>query len=237
MGFRFIYFDCMDTLIQMDIDSLDVYAEWAYQSAEELGIWEDKDRFLCDWRDHREEFRSRHGELKEGTIRGRIRDLLRRQAERRTLGWGPARIEKEVEAVHRSYWQRYKMASFVLPEVPETLARIQRNWEVPLGVVSNFMVEGGIPALLSEHGLDRFFQVLLVSCDHGFKKPSQTIYEAAIRAAGEAPEEILFVGDNPDADYHGPRGMGMAALLYDRRGLQPQVEHRVESFAEIERWL
>ena len=56
---RFIYFDCMDTLIQMKIPRLsghssraadspsnwpqnfiDIYAEWAYAGAAELGLWD-----------------------------------------------------------------------------------------------------------------------------------------------------------------------------------------------------
>lgn len=236
MAIRFIYFDCMDTLIQMEIASLDVYSEWAYRGASGLGLWEDERSFSRDWTAHRDRLLSQ-GDHREGTILGRIQDLLSERTARVGLDWSPRRIEEEARGIHRSYWERYRAAAYVLPEVPLVLEKIQREWEIPFGVVSNFMVQGGIPSLLEEHFLDRYFQVVLVSCDQGFRKPSEVIYRSAIRAAGVAPGEILFIGDDLLADYEGPRAMGMGSLLYDRRRLHPEVERRIESFGEIERWL
>jgi putative hydrolase of the HAD superfamily len=236
MPIQFVYFDCMDTLIQMDVPSLDIYGDWAFQAARGLDLWEDSSSFCADWSRHRERLLS-SGDLREGTILGRIRDLLRERALRIGSEWLECRIEEEARRIHQEYWATYRAAAFVLPEVRPTLLRVQRENQIPLGVVSNFMVEGGIPSLLYEHGLEHFFQVVLVSCDHGFRKPSPTIYQAAIRAAGVAPEEILFVGDDLVSDYQGPRSMGMNSLLYDRRGLHREVEHRVESLQEIESWI
>lgn len=236
MAIRFIYFDCMDTLIQMQVPDLDVYAGWAYEGAAPLGLWRDAESFGEDWRRHRDLLLAR-GDHREGTILARLRDLLRERLIREGSPWPEARLEEEAARIHHRYWERYRAAAFVLPEVPETLARLQRERELPLGVVSNFMVEGGIALLLREHSLDRYFQVVLVSCEHGFRKPAGTIFRAAIRAAGAAPGEILFIGDNLVADYQAPRAAGMASLLYDRRRLHPDVEHRIESFPEIEAWL
>jgi putative hydrolase of the HAD superfamily len=233
---RFIYFDCMDTLIQLNIPSVEVYSRWAYQAACDLGLWDEASSFQNDWTLHRERLTA-DGSLREGTILGRIRDLLRERLERTGRSWPPQKVEKEALRIHEGFWTSYRSAAFVLPEVHPILERIQRERMLPLGVVSNFMVEGGIPSLLSEHALDRFFQVVLVSCEEGYRKPSEVIYRSAIRAAGVAPQEILFIGDNLLSDYQGPRALGMISLLYDRLRLHPEVEHRIESFSEIEGWL
>jgi len=233
---RFIYFDCMDTLVQMDIPSMEVYADWAREAAAPLGVFEDRVSFRKEWKLHRIRQESQGG-LREGTILGRIRDLLREESDRLGLGLGAARIESASAGIHERYWASYRSSAYVLPEVAETLERLSSGSGIPLGVLSNFMVAGGIPCLLADHGLGGFFQTVVVSCDHGWRKPSPAIFEVAIRKAGVRPEEILFVGDDLTADYRGAEAAGMNPLLYDPGRLHPAIERRIESFRGIEAWI
>jgi putative hydrolase of the HAD superfamily len=236
VAIRFVYFDCMETLVQIEIPSIEIYPEWAYGHAAKLGLWEGLEAFRSDWTVHREQFLSWGGGLKEGTILGRIRDILAERAERAGNGWTPARVDQEARRIHEGYWGTYRSATHVLPEVPETLEDLRAR-RIPLGVVSNFMVPGGIPDLLGHHGLARFFGPVVVSCDLGWRKPSEKIFQAAIDAAGVEPGEILFIGDTLAADYIGPMAMGMRPLLYDPKGAHPEIRERIGSFREIGAWL
>jgi len=226
----------MDTLVQMDISSMEVYADWAREAAAGLGVFGDPASFRKEWKLHRTRQEARAA-LREGTILGRIRDLLCEESERLGLALGAARIESAAAGIHERYWASYRSAAYVLPEVPETLERLRAGSGIPLGVLSNFMVEGGIPCLLADHGLGGFFQQVVVSCDHGWRKPSPAIFEVAIGKAGVRPQEILFVGDDLTADYRGAEAAGMNPLLYDPQGLHPAIERRIESFRAIESWI
>jgi phosphoglycolate phosphatase-like HAD superfamily hydrolase len=133
----------------------------------------------------------------QATILGRLRDILAQRAERAGDGWTPVRVDQEARRIHEGYWGTYRSATHVLPEVPETLEDLRLRRQIPLGVVSNFMVPGGVPDLLGHHGLARFFGPVVVSCDLGWRKPSEKIFQAAIDAAGVEPGEILFIGEAP----------------------------------------
>ena len=45
----------------------------------------------------------------------------------------------------------------------------------------------------------------------GWRKPHPVIFEQALADMGLAPSECLFVGDRPDIDVVGAKGIGMAA--------------------------
>jgi len=92
-----------------------------------------------------------------------------------------------------------------------------------LGVVSNTNEPTMVPDLLSMYFPEVSFDPILLSVDHGFRKPHRSIYESAVGHLGCEPGDILFVGDSYEADYVGPRSLGMKALLID-----PLIAHPVD---------
>jgi putative hydrolase of the HAD superfamily len=83
-------------------------------------------------------------------------------------------------------------------------------------IVSNHIWE--LPAVASGLGLDGLVEEVLTSARVGYRKPHPAIYATALRAAGVAASEALFVGDSWSHDVEGPRAAGMEALLIDREG-------------------
>jgi putative hydrolase of the HAD superfamily len=83
-----------------------------------------------------------------------------------------------------------------------------------LGIVSNW--DTRLKPLLKHLKLDGFFDVVSVSCDIGFTKPSPVIFEHTIGKFGLPPERMLHVGDLVDEDVKGAQGAGMHSLLIDR---------------------
>jgi FMN phosphatase YigB (HAD superfamily) len=54
----------------------------------------------------------------------------------------------------------------------------------------------------------------------GAIKPSLAIYEYVLRQVDCSPEQVLFIGDTPNADFYGPKRAGMQSRLLDRRNGQ-----------------
>jgi FMN phosphatase YigB (HAD superfamily)/glycerophosphoryl diester phosphodiesterase len=69
---------------------------------------------------------------------------------------------------------------------------------VRVGVLSN--TGWDIAAALRAHGLDRWIDAVVRSCDVGAVKPDPAIFAAGCAAIGTDPARTLMVGDDPDAD-------------------------------------
>ncbi len=235
MPIRFVYFDCMETLIQMDIPSMDIYPLWAYEVAEQSGHWESLADFHAAWVQHRHVMLDERGSLKEFTLFERLHYLVNEVSSIENSN--PSLIEQEVQRIKAGYWQRYLAASYPTEGLSEVLIHLKQELNLPLGIVSNFIVPGGVGDLLRLHNLQDHFQVVVNSSDIGWKKPSEQIYQFAIQACGFKPDEILFVGDNPMADYDGPRLVGIQPVLFDPNDEHTSYERRIRDMGELKKFL
>ena len=103
--------------------------------------------------------------------------------------------------------------SFSYADSFDTLKSL-REQNLRLGIVSNGTA--GVVNCLKELGYSDKVDFILVSALVGWEKPSPRIFSAAIENAAVQPHEILFIGDNYDADVIGAQHAGMQALLIDR---------------------
>lgn len=95
---------------------------------------------------------------------------------------------------------------------PRTLAiwRALRTRSIPIAVCSNLAAPYG-PALLA--ALPDRPDATVLSYEVGYLKPEPEIYALVAERLSLAPNEILFVGDTPEADVDGPRQAGMKSML------------------------
>jgi putative hydrolase of the HAD superfamily len=98
---------------------------------------------------------------------------------------------------------------------------------IALGIVSN---TGRTPGMvlrryLEGHGLLRYFRSVTYSDEIGRRKPDGEIFRRTLAGLGPdlsgTPGEIAHIGDNPDADLVGARGMGLRAVHYTAGGRTP----------------
>jgi HAD superfamily hydrolase (TIGR01549 family) len=78
-----------------------------------------------------------------------------------------------------------------------------------LGLVSNFDYTPTVERILREAGLLDRFEAIIVSDAVGWRKPRAAIFETAFACMGVRPRECLFVGDRPEIDVAGAKGVGM----------------------------
>lgn len=98
-----------------------------------------------------------------------------------------------------------------------------RERGLKLGLVSN--TGRDVDEFLAHHSLR--IDVALSSRIHGKVKPHPTIFQAVLDRLGVPAEQSAMVGDSPEDDLEGARGLGMRAFLVDREGLFPEAEDRL----------
>ena len=120
------------------------------------------------------------------------------------------------DAVDRSF--REMSRGELYPEVTEVLGEL-RTRGYTLGLISNH--NDALLEILDFHGIRPYFATVTYSQEAGAEKPDRRVFELALRRAGCAPEDALYVGDSWNADHRGATGVGMRAVWLNRRGAPP----------------
>ena len=106
----------------------------------------------------------------------------------------------------------------VYPEMIETLVALQKAG-IRMGVVSNTTNPGFMKdyeqSLLK---LDPYFEFSIYSSEVPYRKPHPSIFQLALARLNLDPAEVLFVGDNLNADVAGAQSVGMPTAWLNREG-------------------
>jgi putative hydrolase of the HAD superfamily len=91
---------------------------------------------------------------------------------------------------------------------------------IRMGVITNSVwPESLISLYLEKLNAKRFFEVIVSSANVGFRKPSPTIFEMALKRLGVAPSECAYVGDRRKEDVVGAQQAGMRSVLLKKDGV------------------
>lgn len=94
----------------------------------------------------------------------------------------------------------------------QTLEALRRAG-MTLGIITNGETHLQLRSLLALD-LDRLVDVYLISESEGCRKPDPEIFLRATTRLGVAPQECAFVGDTPQTDMLGARGVGMRTVWF-----------------------
>ena len=138
-------------------------------------------------------------------------------------------------------WYRQAMDRRSLPDaaVNGFLARLNAQG-TPWGIVTNGSGRNQ-RAKCKATGLEALTSFIIASEEQGYAKPDPRIFQDAMSALGlKAPEQVLFVGDNPVTDIEGARSSGMQTAWVSRgkqfpAELQPpdHVAERVTDLRDV----
>jgi putative hydrolase of the HAD superfamily len=78
-----------------------------------------------------------------------------------------------------------------------------------LGLLSNFTHAPAAKNIIEHVGLNHSFHVVLISGDLGFRKPHPSVFRQLIDRLGVEKNQILYVGDDPEADITGASQAGI----------------------------
>ena len=125
------------------------------------------------------------------------------------------------------------------------LARLHDRYRI--GLCSNWTWSPTALSILETTRLRPSLDAVVISADHGLRKPRREIFEATLAALGVTPDEAVHVGDNLKADVAGAAALGIrtvwitrcipdpAAALAKHTGARP--DHQIADLAELERLL
>lgn len=197
-----IGFDLFNTLIVMEQEALLTAFDRLAQSLSESGFDLDHTVFKTTYREEALRFlEAARQDGRETHNRFWIHAALRAQGH--TLEPEDLRIERGVDA----YFSVFLDACSLLPGTLEMLDAVKGRHR--LGLLSNFTHSPAALAIIDRLGLRRFFDVVLISGDLGYRKPHPFVFERLIEELGVGPEEMLYVGDDPEPDVLGARGSGI----------------------------
>jgi putative hydrolase of the HAD superfamily len=112
------------------------------------------------------------------------------------------------------------------------------NWldalPMPKSVLSNTHHEPLVLGLIDRLGVGASFDRVTTSIGHGYRKPHPSIYRAHLDALGIETRDAMFIGDNPQCDYFGPRAVGIEAYLVAPRPVSGIPEkHRLAHLYQL----
>jgi putative hydrolase of the HAD superfamily len=106
--------------------------------------------------------------------------------------------------------------------VRRVLAELSESYD--LGVISNSMSLAP-RRFLEQHGLEKYFKVIVVSGEVGYRKPHPEIFKLALEKLGASPGEVVHVGNSPEEDVKGAKGAGMLSVLITPEAIEePDAE-------------
>ena len=128
---------------------------------------------------------------------------------------GEADAARDLAVEMTRAWERSE--NFDLYEDVQPVLAGLRACGLKLGLVSN----GGreISDFVAHHSLD--VDCAVASRAHGWIKPHESIFLAALDLIGVEPGDAAMVGDSVEDDIEGAAALGMRTVLIDREGFHP----------------
>lgn len=144
------------------------------------------------------------GEFHENDLRAITRRLVQRLYE-------VDPTEDQIDELLEVRFQAMTSAVQVQQHVHDLLERLSKQYR--LGLISNYPCSRSIRHSLQQHRLERWFEAVVVSADHGRVKPHPSLFAALTQQMNLDPATVLFVGDNWLGDIQGAKRFGMRAAL------------------------
>ena len=206
MTVKAILFDWGDTLIQMVQFDYDACLSKLHESLLHNGVTVPYQEFRQLYFKTRDRlYKETEESLEEPNFLQRISETLKHFGY--TLEETDERIVRAADAFAEAFAGQTTMKDLV----PAVLEQLRHKYK--LGVISNFALPPGVKKTLERFDLAKFFDVILISGEVGWRKPSPRIFQKALLSLEVDASETVFVGDSPLLDIEGAKRMGMKTVL------------------------
>jgi putative hydrolase of the HAD superfamily len=208
-----VFFDAHDTIIHLSPDAPEIY----YLVGKKYGSKASVDDFKKVYYAIRDEWFAHP--LRQEAIESK--DQVKRKAwwkmfaEAVYKGTGLENFSDEhFEAIYTAFLGNQFWA--VYDDVIETIENLKKSG-IKLGVISNW--DTRLIRILKDVSLHDYFDIITISSEAGFEKPSPEIFRIAAQNANVEIKRSIFVGDSPEKDVMAANQAGMTGILVSRDGL------------------
>ncbi len=220
-----VLFDIGGTLVDVRIDDATrrAAAEKVTAALDQLGLGQPGDGIAARLaRGLREFNRAREESMREGTPRTLWLDFIWPEAAGTPAGEVLAAASEDLTYLI----ERYGKDKTLVPEAHAVLADL-RAAGYRLGCVSNDISTRETRELLSRYTLTDWFQVVVLSSEHGVRKPDPAIFRAALSALQVAAARTVHVGDTLSRDVLGAYRTGLLGSILIRSSLTERADRGV----------
>jgi putative hydrolase of the HAD superfamily len=124
---------------------------------------------------------------------------------------------------------------------PDALAALTLARDIAAGRAVGLITNGPAEvqrAKVELLGLEAHVDFVLISGEFGVAKPDPAIFAEALRLAGRAPHEAIYIGDSPEFDIAGARNAGIRSVWVNRAGdpwswPEPPPDHIARSLSDL----
>ncbi|MBN1106153.1 MAG: HAD family hydrolase [Deltaproteobacteria bacterium] len=199
---RAVAFDLFNTLITVDSETLKVANATLIEALRESGFQLDEESFKTGYREAAVRL------LEECRATGReTHNRFWISAGLASLGHEVDPYDPRITGAVEAYFSGFYCRIRLIEGTRRMLAMLKEDYR--LGLLSNFTHGPAARRIIAETGLAPFFQVVLISGELGYRKPSPIVFEKLVEQLGVEREHILYVGDDPEPDIAGAQAAGL----------------------------
>ncbi|MGW5866910.1 HAD family hydrolase [Streptomyces sp. NPDC055239] len=224
MPIKAVVWDVDDTIF--DYAHADTAGMHAHLTAEGLiERYETAERALVLWKEVTERHWARFsggGIEFEAQRRDRVREFL-----------DAVLTDREADAWFERYLVHYESAWKLFPDTIPVLDSLAGDYRHAVLSNSALTVQDRKLRVL---GVRDRFESVLCAAELGVSKPAAEAFLAVCTTMGLAPDEVAYVGDQPEIDARGARDAGLLGIWLDRNSASqegPSGVHRITCLAEL----
>ena len=232
-GVKWVFIDLDDTLWDFSANS-DVTLQKLYRKFEIFS------RYYPEYNEFDEAYHLKNSELWDLYHHGHIeQEYLKLERFRWLLvskGYDCGDVDELSAEMNEWYLDELSRCSALVDGAIDLLELLGKRYLI--GVLSNGFADVQYRKLQTS-GLWRYVQRMVVSDEIGVQKPDKRIFDYALREVGAEANEVIMIGDNPDADIQGAKSAGWRAIYFNRKS-KPSVavaDAEVASLSDVVTYL
>jgi HAD superfamily hydrolase (TIGR01549 family) len=201
-----VIFDYIGTLVNCGNYTMEASREKLHTALAAEGFEVAKDRFLAAYILAHEKYRKiRYEQLREVTNAVWVAEALS------NLGFKVTAGDYRIKAALNVFFKAY-IDTFELRDGAKKLLK-QAQQQCKVGLISNFTHAPVIYSSLRLLGINTFFNVVVVSEENGWRKPSSHIFQDALKKLQVDANEAVYIGDSPIEDIKGAKEAGLKTVF------------------------
>jgi putative hydrolase of the HAD superfamily len=201
-----VIFDYIGTLVNCKGYTMDASKENLYLALAAEGFDVSKSNFLQAYDLAHEKYRViRFEQLREVTNAVWVAEALS------NLGFEVTADDSRIRCALNVFFKAY-VDTFELRDGAKKLLK-RAGQQCKIGLISNFTHAPVIHKSLRRLGINTFFNVVVVSDEVGWRKPSPKIFDDALNRLGIRAKEAVYIGDSPIEDIKGTKEAGLKTIF------------------------